>query len=277
MQNNKSNQILNKIDGLEAQDVTNSINATVIAPALNLGLAGLKFSIPKSHILHASSEITNHFLANGTPVQQHIANNPITITLTGEIHELTILDLANSKTGILQNVTEKLTTIAALAPAISSTYSNARKAIAAGTVGNATNADIASNSVNASTNLYSLYKNMLSLSTNQGKTAQFILALRDGKVGLGIDTSRFGYFTDMYIDDFRFIGRDNTEQISDIEVILKKLRFTSTQLVPFDKTAYQGRLAMQAQDTQNVGKGNSAATTENKQSLLREGWEKYKR
>ncbi len=269
--NSFTDQISNvksKINGFQAQNVTDFINATVIAPILNLGLSGLKFSIRKTETINVSSDITDHYLESNTPVQQHISNKPLKITLTGEIHELTITNLSNSSTGVLQNLTEKLVAIAALAPLISSTTKNIMKAIDIGSVGNTTAGDIISNSIQAGTDLYSLYKNLLSLSTNQGKITQFILGLWKGKIGLGVDT-RLGYYTSMYIENVRITAREGTTQVADIEVSLKQLRFASTQKVPFDNTAYQARLDQQKQDENDLGKGTSPPTSqEDKDSIV---------
>ena len=72
----------------------------------------------------------------------------------------------------------------------------------------------------------------------------------------------------MYIDNVRITARDNTVQVSDVEVSLKQLRFASIQIVPFDKTAYQGRLAQQKQKQVNIGKGATTPTPDNVRSEL---------
>jgi hypothetical protein len=277
-----TNYTLGTESGTDLQNIKDAINATVIAPVLNLGLAGLKFSIRKNETINFSSDITEHYLENNTPVAQHITNKPISITLTGELHELVILTQTDSSTGILQNVTEKLTTISALAPQISQTDQNIRNAIEISTMpiefgsSGQQSSLITSSATQAATNLYSLYKNLLSLGTTQGKITQFIKSLWQAKIGLGIDT-RLGYYDKMYIESVRISARDNTRQISDIEITLKELRFASIDMVVFDNTAYQGRVNAQKQEEQPVGKVNTPPTSRGIFNILiKDNWTKFK-
>lgn len=47
------------------------------------GIAGFKFHIPQTEQVQFENEITDHYIETGSAIQDHIAQRPITITLTG--------------------------------------------------------------------------------------------------------------------------------------------------------------------------------------------------
>ena len=51
------------------------------------GIAGFKFHIPQTEQVRMESDITDHYTDINTPVQDHIALKPVTITLTGLVGE----------------------------------------------------------------------------------------------------------------------------------------------------------------------------------------------
>lgn len=47
------------------------------------GIAGFKFHVPETEQVQFENEITDHYIETGSTVQDHVAQRPITITLTG--------------------------------------------------------------------------------------------------------------------------------------------------------------------------------------------------
>lgn len=64
------------------QDIVDSKNA-VLGILSHTGIAGFKFHIPDREQVRMQSRITTHYLENNEPAQDHIANEPIEITLQG--------------------------------------------------------------------------------------------------------------------------------------------------------------------------------------------------
>lgn len=64
------------------QDIVDSKNA-VLSILSHTGIAGFKFHIPEREQVRMQSRITTHYLENNEPAQDHIANEPIEITLQG--------------------------------------------------------------------------------------------------------------------------------------------------------------------------------------------------
>lgn len=64
------------------QDIVDSNNA-VLSILSHTGIAGFKFHLFEREQVNMRSRITNHYLENNEPAQDHIANEPIQITLQG--------------------------------------------------------------------------------------------------------------------------------------------------------------------------------------------------
>lgn len=64
------------------QDIVDSKNA-VLGILTKTGIAGFKFHIPEREQVRMQSRITTHYLENNEPAQDHIANEPLEITLQG--------------------------------------------------------------------------------------------------------------------------------------------------------------------------------------------------
>lgn len=47
------------------------------------GIAGFKFHVPETEQVQFENEITDHYIETGSAIQDHVAQRPITITLTG--------------------------------------------------------------------------------------------------------------------------------------------------------------------------------------------------
>ena len=85
--NGKLNTIYGKIDKtqLATKMLKESINVgeAIVNVLSCTGIAGFKFNIPQREQLKFRSDVTDHYTDNNTPVQDHIAQKPIEITLTG--------------------------------------------------------------------------------------------------------------------------------------------------------------------------------------------------
>ena len=64
------------------QDIVDSQNA-VLSILSKTGIAGFKFHVPRKEQITFNNQITNHYLENLEPAQDHIANEPVQITLEG--------------------------------------------------------------------------------------------------------------------------------------------------------------------------------------------------
>ena len=63
-------------EGVDAGNaIVNILSAT--------GIAGFKFHVPETEQVQFENEITDHYIETGSTIQDHVAQRPITITLTG--------------------------------------------------------------------------------------------------------------------------------------------------------------------------------------------------
>jgi hypothetical protein len=59
------------------------IGSAIVEFASHTGIAGFKFHLPKREQVKLQSDITDHYTDLNSPIQDHIARKPITITLNG--------------------------------------------------------------------------------------------------------------------------------------------------------------------------------------------------
>ena len=83
----KLNNVYSKVDmstlaNKTFQDVVDSKNA-VLSILSKTGIAGFKFHVPQREQVTMQNKISAHYLENNEPAQDHIANEPLRITLQG--------------------------------------------------------------------------------------------------------------------------------------------------------------------------------------------------
>lgn len=81
------------------------------------GIEGFLFDIPETETIKLQAQITNHFVESNFAVSDHIAFDPITITLTGIVAEL-VLSKSEAE-DLVQSALESLKPFGLLSPALS--------------------------------------------------------------------------------------------------------------------------------------------------------------
>ena len=91
---NLSSDILYKLDiaqskvinSKQAQEIFKKfvdVDTAIVNVLSNTGIAGFKFHVPQTEQVKMENEVTDYYIDTGTAVQDHIAQKPVTITLTG--------------------------------------------------------------------------------------------------------------------------------------------------------------------------------------------------
>jgi phosphate/sulfate permease len=243
--------INNKLDA--AVDLTNQY---VIAPIAGFGIGGFLFSSRKEYRAELRSQITDNYNEKNIALQDNIANEPEIFTLTGLIGEIAYAP-KDDKTK-LQSIAQKLTTIAGYLPLLTSTVKNLQSNITAGQAGGQAALDA---SLSSAQDLYAFYKRLNPPKTEQAKAYNYFLALRNARVLISFDTP-YGFKSNFAIQSLIMTQPENTETKSDIEIVLKEMRFATTTIVPFDASKYDTRAAAQKAPTEN--KGNTAGENDGK-------------
>lgn len=248
-----------------------SASNTLVSVAGTVGIAGFVFDICDDETIELDADITDHYVENGTAVQDHIALRPERVTVRGLVGEYRhIVDGNPTK---LQKATKKLTTLASYLPPLSDAASAIYKGLQGKNESAAltalTNSTV-SNIGNTAMDLYKAYKNVNIPQTEQQKAFIFFEALRNNRSLFTIQTP-FRYYTDMAVESLRTTQSGFSRDQSDFEVTFKKMRFVDVEQKELNQTkdlTLIGRLREQAAEIQDKGFISQRPATEMATSLI---------
>ena len=196
-------------------------NKFVVKPKTLHGINGFVFDYEGEEEVTWAAEITDHFIENNTPVQDHIGVKPLKMTLHGFVAELILKKPQGSILGSLATIQGALTSV----PAYLGNYTPG----AVQKLQKITTA--AQNTVNqidsAASRLYSLV-NLFTApgSSRQTQAYNKLLALANKRQVMVVQTP-WKTLDRMAIESVRFIQDELTHDWTDILVTLKQLQFVS--------------------------------------------------
>lgn len=195
-----------------------------------LGINGFVFDIAEECEVSLESEITDHYVEDGTAVQDHIALRPERVTLRGYVGEI-VYNTGGDK-GFVRRAAEKLTTVASYLPVVSNYANKIYNDIAKINLGSDSVFTSIEKLFNVGGDVYKAYRDINIPQDKQGEAFIYFEALRNSRKLLTVQTP-YRYYTDMAIETVKIIQDAQSRDGSDIEVTLKKIRFaqvtTSTQ------------------------------------------------
>lgn len=216
------NPLANKISSIT--DFTNyastALNTYLVKPdenkGISNGLSGFLFDVIEDEMVELNSDITDHYVENNTPMQDHIALKPEIITVNGFVGELKNTPPPELKA--ISTQVDKLQSLSPFAPEITTQakaiyneversykiYEKANK-----TVGNIYNS-------------YNKIANSMELTAQQKAFNFFYLAWQQKQL-FTVQTP-YQIFETMAIMNVRPKQRDN-RQVSNFEITFKKVRF----------------------------------------------------
>lgn len=195
-----------------------------------LGINGFVFDIAEECEVSLESEITDHYVEDGTAVQDHIALAPERVTLRGYVGEI-VYNTGDDK-GFVREAAEKLTTVASYLPVVSNYANKIYDDIAKINLDGDSVVTSIEKLFNVGGDVYKAYRDINIPQDKQGEAFIYFEALRNSRKLLTVQTP-YRYYTDMAIETVKIIQDAQSRDGSDIEVTLKKIRFaqvtTSTQ------------------------------------------------
>lgn len=183
------------------------------------GIQGFVFDVPLSESLSLSAQITDHWIENNSTIQDHIAIEPIKITLVGNIAEM-VYTTTKAQLYALQAI-EKLTFVGAFVPSMS------EKALAFVSAYTSVNRQIeqAVSQYNDLNSLFSNTKKKSKQATAYDRLYQFF----SNRALVTVKTP-WANFTNMAIDSIDFSQSAETSEISEVTVSLKQINMTTVLL-----------------------------------------------
>lgn len=229
------------IKGAAVETQDNTTNAAV----------GVYFDIIQEHSLSLQSQITDNWMENNSVINDHIANQPIIISLRGISGELVyepsetsgivaqIRDFTKNKLGT--NAVNKLSAITSLVPPVDNMT------------------QLAKNAVSYTEASYKRYKKIVQRFTSAGrrqerlrKIYQDLNTLRETKTALYVQTP-YSSFSDMYIQSLT-LRQNELSYITDIEISLKQLYFLDSLTTSANEQTREKVNFLQRDEVENHGK-----------------------
>jgi len=206
------------------------------------------------------SDITDHFIEDNTAIQDQIALRPNKITTHGFIGELN--DVPPPALALLKAAAEKLTTIVAYAPGLSSAaqlaYNTAldlyQTASAVATSAGAAWSSLSGNTSQATINGNGLNTSELAPQNKQQQIFQQFYQAWNNRVLFTVQTP-YAVFENMAIETLRAIQGAETNVITDFEITFKMIRIASTTVTG---ESLSGQAAAQAAAVINNGVGSGS-------------------
>jgi len=219
----------------------------------------LLFNYNGEESVQIDSDITDHYIENNSAIQDQIALKPITYTVEGFVGELN--DIVPKALAPLKIAADKLTTISAYTPGLSTTallaYTNALQAYqVAKAVKN--NAVAAWSSINGGGGSSIINGGGIQNKPNQTQQQiyfQQIASYIKNRTLFTVQTP-WAIFQDMAIMSFKAIQSGETRMITDFKITFKMLQFATTQLVGntlYDYNNLEGRAADQGAPEVDLG------------------------
>lgn len=231
-----------------------NIGEAVVNVLSNTGIAGFKFNIPEREELKFQSDITDHYTDRNNAIEDHIAQKPITITLTG-LHGDYFYSVNQIRDAVAK-IVPTLSLVKQFIPKLPD--STKQKLLKKYQSVNNTNEvpealeikqkGTAQNEVN-NVDLFSMFQELYKLTSSQTRAYLFLKALWQSKALFTVETS-FEKFDNMAIQSMTPLRTDSAD-MAQFSITFKQMNFAITMTTSADDAV--GRLSNMLSKTQNKG------------------------
>lgn len=231
-----------------------NVGEAIVNILSHTGIAGFRFNIPEREQLKFQSDVTDHYTDKNNAIEDHIAQKPITITLTG-LHGEYFYSVHQIQ-DTLAKVVPTLSLIKQFIPKLPDgakqkllkkyqSLNNSSKTLEALKIQEkSTN----KNEVNG-VDLFALFQDIYKLGSSQTRAYLFLKALWKSKAIFSVETT-FERFDNMVIIDLSPLRTDNAD-IAQFNVTFKQINFAQTITTTAQDAV--GRLSNMLSKPQNKG------------------------
>lgn len=222
-------------------------STTLLKPKSAEGISGWITDVPIREDITLSADITPLVVENGSFITDHIVRKPARITLSGLIGENVVKREVGGQP--VQEITNRLgESEAYLGDYTPGMLQNTEKA--------STQSQESLSSINQrisrSQNVVEPFSGEDDAPSRQYKLYQEIKALFNTNAVVTVQTP-WDYYETMMIETITAQQGEETEEITDVSVTLKEIRFAETNFVAFDETLFPPRVDIQAEEEQDGG------------------------
>lgn len=223
------------------------------------GIAGFKFNIPEREQIKLQSKATDHYIDTNVPVQDHIAQEPIIITLGG--FQGDYFYSVNQIEDMLAKVVPTMALVKAFLPQLPD---SAKQQLAKKyqQITQSTNIPKALQTDSQTKNfsqmdLFKLFQEVYKLKSPQSRAFFFFKSLWKSKAMFSVETT-WERFDNMIITDVTPI-RDNNADITDFTVSFKQILITSSLVRNLNNAAGRTRQQLAEVAQKGLDKGQEAS------------------
>ncbi len=240
------------------QSFLDSQSAAVLMRQGINGIAGWVFDIPTGETVDLNSDITEHYTESGSFVEDHIVLKPIQITLTGFKGELIYTRPVKNS---FQDAATVLASVLSMVPAYANPLTPQASAKAARVITQAQYiAKQAEDIQKRGSNLVKFFTGDDNSQNLQQKAFSQISALWNSKQIVTVQTP-WTYFDNMAIVNIGFKQDANSNDYTDITVVLKEMRFVNVETTTFDSGAYKSAIDAQKAAPADNGQAQGSEVT----------------
>lgn len=209
-------------------------------------VVAIYFDIIEEHSVSLQSQITDNWMENNKAIADHIANQPLTVSLRGLAGEVVYVPstsegwLNDINNKIPLSVSEKLTPLASFLAPVSNLTQMAKNVIT-----------YVETSYKRYEKIIKDFQNPTIKQTRLRSIYQNLSGLREKKVALMVQTP-YSTFENMYIQSL-VMRQGNQAHITDIELTLKQAYFTETQYTGVNKENRSNCNFIQRENVENHG------------------------
>jgi len=222
---------------------------TLVKPKSAKGISGFVFDIPENEDINLSSDITEHFTEDNSFINDHKINKPITVTLSGFVGELVYRGPEKTEEDI-QEINNRLEVVDAyLGDFTPGFIQDAQRVVSA--------TETAASSINQildrTQNVVDFFQGEKPEETEQQKAFNNLFSLWRSSELVTVQTP-WRYFDNMMITNIGFSQGQESDQISNVIVSLKEIRFADVETIDFDNYTNIPRVDIQKVEEEDIGK-----------------------
>lgn len=243
----------NRINGI-------NIGEAVVNVLGNTGIAGFKFHVPEKEQVKMQNDVTDHYVDTNSPVQDHVARKPITITLNG--FQGDYFYSVNKIEDTLAKVIPTLSLVKQFLPRLpDSTKQRLAKKYQQVTQTQKTPLALQNNGTEYTLNsidLFKLFQDLYKLKSPQTRAFFFLETLWRTNAVFTVETT-WKRYNNMLITDITPI-RDNNADITEFSVSFKQINFTASLVENINNATGRTRQQLAQMANKGVDKGTKKET-----------------
>jgi hypothetical protein len=244
----------------------------ILAPRGAKGIGGFVFDIPTRETLTLETDITDHYMENGSYTNDHAVDKPVKATLSGFVGEL-FVGKPTGLLGAIEDIGGALGPITGFVGEFLPAETQAFTTILDGATQVAATATAA---IQKAANIVGSVSNLLSgidrvFLKRQKEALNTLDALRRSRSVFSL-TLPWAYYENMMIESITVEGDQESEQWSEFSVSLKQVRFAEVKRAIFDSDLFPPRNEIQNAGETAAGAIQGAQSTD---SVLMQGYNKF--